>query len=493
MPSDAPIITRRPDHAAETPDPPSAYASHRKIHPKAVRGRYRRLKTWLGVVLLALFAILPWLRWDRGPGLPDQAVLFDLGSQRFYIFALQLWPQHVYYITGVMIIASIGLFLATALGGRVWCGFTCPQTVWTDLFVWVERRVEGDRGDRIRLDKHPWTAGWLAKKTIKHAGWLAISLVTGFIGIAYLTDAPSLATDLLRFDAPALAAGSVLFIAACTYAMAGFMREQMCFYVCPWPRIQAAMLDEESQVVTYQDWRGEGRAPLRKSEGWDTRTHKGFGDCIDCGQCVHVCPTGIDIRDGIQMECIGCGLCVDACNDVMARIGRPGDLIRFDTLTAQAAKAAGTTPARYRLIRPRTIVYGLMLVVVGGVMAIALAMKSSNDVSVLRDRAPLFVTLTDGRIQNAYTIKIANMSLMDRHYRLSLSSLPQASLSLSGDGTETGELSLSARANAVETYRIQVRVPQSALPDSSTPVTVVLTPDSGAGQPARHDSVFLAP
>lgn len=501
MPSDAPIVTRRPDHATVPPEqaptpgpaPGPAYAPHRKIHPKAVRGRYRRVKTLLGVVLLALFAVIPWLRWDRGPGLPDQAVLFDLGSQRFYIFALQLWPQHVYYITGVMILAAIGLFLATALGGRVWCGFTCPQTVWTDLFVWVERRVEGDRGDRIRLDRHPWTAGWLAKKTVKHAAWLAVSLVTGFLGIAYLTDAPTLAVDLLRFDASALAAGSVLFIAACTYAMAGFMREQMCFYVCPWPRIQAAMLDEDSLVVTYQDWRGEGRAPLRKSEGWDTRTHQGFGDCIDCGQCVQVCPTGIDIRDGIQMECIGCGLCVDACNDVMARIDRPGDLIRFDTLTSQAAKATAAPPPRYRLIRPRTIVYGLMLVVVGGVMTIALALRSSNDISVLRDRAPLFVTLNDGRIQNAYTIKIANMSLVERHYRLTLAGLPQASLSLSGDGTEAGALSLSARANAVETYRIQVRVPHAALTDSSTPVTVTLTPDSDAGQPVRHDSVFLAP
>ena len=514
MPSDAPTITRRPsgskDHSSVPQEPQSPYASHRKIHPKAVRGRFRRLKSGLGAVLLALFALLPFLRWDRGPGVPDQAVLFDLGSQRFYIFAVQLWPQHVYYITGVMIIAAIGLFLATALGGRVWCGFTCPQTVWTDLFVWIERRVEGDRTDRIRLDKQPWTARWLAKKAVKHAAWLAISAVTGFLSIAYLTDAPTLAVELLRFDASALAAGSVLFMAASTYLMAGFMREQMCFYVCPWPRIQAAMLDEDSLVVTYQDWRGEGRAPLRKSEGWDTRNRMGFGDCIDCGQCVQVCPTGIDIRDGIQMECIGCGLCVDACNDVMARIGRPGDLIRFDTLTAQAAKAAAITetakaaaiteaakatavpPPRYRLLRPRTIVYGLMLVVVGGAMAIALALKPSNDIAVLRDRAPLFVALSDGRIQNAYTIKIANMSLADRQYRLTLSGLPQASLGLSGESGEAGELALSARANGVETYRIQVRVPRSALAGASTPLAFTLTPEP-AGEPVRHDSVFLAP
>ncbi len=513
MPSDAPLITRRPEHAA-APAPASAYASHRKIHPKDVRGRYRRLKTVLGAVLLALFALLPWLRWDRGPDAPDQAVLFDLDGQRFYMFAVQLWPQQVYYITGIMIIASIGLFLATAVGGRVWCGFTCPQTVWTDLFVWVERQVEGDRGARIRLDQHPWTANWLAKKAVKHTAWLAIAFVTGFLGIAYLTDAPTLAADLLQFDASALAVGSILFMTACTYLMAGFMREQMCFYVCPWPRIQAAMLDEESLVVTYQDWRGEGRAPLRKNEGWDTRRHQGLGDCIDCGQCVQVCPTGIDIRNGIQMECIGCGLCVDACNDVMARIGQPGDLIRFDTLTAQAAKAANTThaakaanlthaakavvtpPPRYRLLRPRTIVYSLMLVVVSGAMAIALAFKPSNDIAVLRDRAPLFVTLSDGRIQNAYTIKIANMSLTGRHYRLTLSGLPQASLGLSGEGGEVNELALSARANAVDTYRIQVRVPQAALSAPSTPLTLTLTPDalSGpAGEPVRHDSVFLAP
>ena len=496
MPSDAPTITRRPskskDHSPAAQEPQSDYASHRKIHPKSVRGRYRRMKTGLGAVLLALFALLPFLRWDRGPGVPDQAVLFDLGSQRFYIFAVQLWPQHVYYITGVMIVAAIGLFLATALGGRVWCGFTCPQTVWTDLFVWVERRVEGDRTDRIRLDKEPWTARWLAKKAVKHAAWLAISAVTGFLSVAYLTDAPTLALDLLYFDAPTLAAGSVLFMAACTYLMAGFMREQMCFYVCPWPRIQAAMLDEDSLVVTYQDWRGEGRAPLRKSEGWDTRTHKGIGDCIDCGQCVQVCPTGIDIRNGIQMECIGCGLCVDACNDVMARIGRPGDLIRFDTLTAQTAKATAAPPPRFRLLRPRTIVYGLMLVVVGGAMAIALALKPSNDIAVLRDRAPLFVTLSDGRIQNAYTIKIANMSLVDRQYRLTLSGLPQASLGLSGESGEAGELVLSARGNAVETYRIQVRVPQSVLAGASTPLAFTLTP-APSGEPVRHDSVFLAP
>ncbi|MBP2300656.1 cytochrome c oxidase accessory protein FixG [Azospirillum picis] len=493
-----PHITRRPDQLARppspqaAPEPAAAYASHRKIHPKSVRGRYRHLKTGLGWALLALFALLPWLRWDRGQGVPDQAVLFDLGSQRFYIFAVELWPQQIYYMTGVMILAAIGLFLATALGGRVWCGFSCPQTVWTDLFVWVERKVEGDRGARIRLDQRPWTAGWVAKKAVKHAFWLGISLLTGFVGITYLTDAPTLAADLLGFRASALATGSVLFVAVSTYLMAGFMREQMCFYVCPWPRIQAAMLDEDSVVVTYQEWRGEGRAPLRKSESWDTRRDQGLGDCIDCGQCVQVCPTGIDIRNGIQMECISCGLCVDACNDVMARIGRPGDLIRFDTLTAQAAKATGTPAPRYRLLRPRTIVYGLMLVVVGGAMAIGLALRPNSDISILRDRAPLFVTLSDGRVQNAYTIKISNMTLAERTYRLTLAGPAGARIAVAGQDGEATEVLLSARADAVETYRIQVRIPRDALSEPSTPLTLTMAPDT-SGSPVNQATVFLAP
>ncbi|PWC36098.1 cytochrome c oxidase accessory protein CcoG [Azospirillum sp. TSO35-2] len=499
MLSDPTRITRRPVPADPAPlPPPISYASRPRIHPKAVRGHYRRIKTALAAVLLALFAVLPWLRWERGPHAPNQAVLFDLGNQRFYLFSVELWPQQIYYITGVMIIAAIGLFLMTALGGRVWCGFTCPQTVWTDLFVWVERRIEGDRSARIRLDQQPWTLRRLAQKAAKHSIWLLIAFATGGVSVFYLTDAPTLVVDLLHADAPALAVGSILFMTGSTYLMAGFMREQMCFYVCPWPRIQAAMLDEESLVVTYQDWRGEGRAPLRKSQGWDTRAHQGFGDCIDCDQCVQVCPTGIDIRDGIQMECISCGLCIDACNDVMARIGRPGDLIRFDTQAAQSAKAVAVPPAPYRLIRPRTIVYSLMLVVVGGMMAIGLALRPNADISILRDRAPLFVTLSDGRIQNAYTIKISNMTLGERHYRLTVSGPAEARLSLAGDGAERSELALSARANAVETYRIQVRVPQTALSRPSTPLIVTLAPEPAAGsaarpEPVRHDTVFLAP
>jgi len=294
---------------------------------------------------------------------------------------------------------------------------------------------------------------------------------------------------------------SGVFIAASTYAMAGFMREQMCLYVCPWPRIQAAMIDDDSQVVTYQAWRGEGRAPLRKSQTETERKAEGLGDCIDCGACVHVCPTGIDIRDGLQMDCIGCGLCVDACNDVMTRVGRPGDLILFDTETAQASKAVGAAPATARFVRPRTIVYTLVMVVVVGLMVISVLLKPSADIAILRDRAPLFVQLTDGRVQNAYTVKISNMTRETRRYRLTLQGLSGAALASAGDTGERDSLILTAQPSSVATYRVYARVPTAALSAASLPVTFDLrVEDDGASgknaEPrggARHDSVFLSP
>ncbi len=468
------------------------YAAHRKIHPKSVKGRFRRLKWWLSAVFLALYLVLPWMRWDRGPGLPDQAVLFDLEAQRFYLFGAELWPQQVYIMTGAMILAAVGLFLATAVAGRVWCGFACPQTVWTDLFVWVEAWVEGDRGARIRLDKGPRDGAYVMKKTVKHALWLAISAVTGVTALLYFTDAPGFVADAAGFAASPLVLGWMAFMTGSTYLMAGFMREQMCLYVCPWPRIQAAMLDDDSLVVTYQGWRGEGRAPLRKDQSHADRQAMGLGDCIDCGACVHVCPTGIDIRDGLQMDCISCGLCVDACNDVMARIGQPGNLIRFDTQTAQTVKAArkAETPAvPTRFVRPRTIVYTLLLVTVSGVTAMGLALRPTADVTVLRDRAPLFVTLSDGRVQNSYTVKLSNMTPQPQSFRLSLSGIPGAAATVAGSAEGSAPV-LTAGADRVETVRVHVRVAAGLPP--STPLTVTLT-DTATGRTHSADTVFLAP
>ncbi len=471
----------------------SLYKKHSKVYPRAVSGTFRRLK-WVAVfALLGIYYILPWVRWDRGGHAPDQAVLLDLANRRFYLFFVELWPQQIYYLTGALIVAAIGLFLATALAGRLWCGYACPQTVWTDLFVWVERKIEGDRGERIRLDQQPW--GWdkFRKKATKNAIWLLISLLTGGAWIFYFTDAPTLVGEMLRFETSSTVLGFIGLFTGTTFILAGYAREQVCLYMCPWPRFQSAMTDEESLIVTYEEWRGEGRAPIRKSQTWEERQAAGHGDCIDCFACVQVCPTGIDIRDGMQMGCIGCGLCVDACNEVMHKIGRPGELVRFDTQLNQVSQATAGKRVPVRLIRPRTILYAAMMSVVVGLIAAGLALKPGLDISVLRDRAPLYVALSDGSIRNAYTFKISNMTRDPRDYVLTVGGLAGAELAAAGEdqGKITTGLHLSAAPDSVATYRIFVTAPTSSLHGASMELTFTLT--SANGEAARYSTVFMGP
>ncbi|MBP2303260.1 cytochrome c oxidase accessory protein CcoG [Azospirillum picis] len=470
------------------------FETQKKIHPKAVKGLYRRLKTITFSVLLALFFIAPWIRWERGPDAPAQAVLFDLTTPRFFLFWIEIWPQEIYYLTGILIVAALGLFLATALAGRVWCGFACPHTVWTDLFVWIERTFEGDRAERIRLDKQPWTARKILRKAGKHAGWMALSLVTGFGFLAYFTDAPTLLRDLVTFEASYEAVSFFAIFAGMTYIMAGWTREQMCMYMCPWPRIQSAMLDEHSLVVTYQADRGNNRGPKRKSQSWDERRAQGFGDCIDCGQCVQVCPMGIDVRTGEQADCINCGLCVDACDSIMIQQGLPTRLIAFDSLAAQDTRAAGST-YNWRLIRPRVIVYALLMLVIGGAMAWSFALRPSLNITILRDRAPLFVTLSDGSIRNAYTFKVANKTRQNRAYTLSVDGIAGAEIKVIGEAEDEGSAhtaALSADADSVATYRVYVTAPRSAVTAASLPLTFRLADTANADKDSR-DSVFMGP
>ncbi len=470
------------------------YESHKTIHPKAVKGLYRRLKTVTFSVLLALFFIAPWIRWERGPEAPAQAVLFDLTTPRFFLFWIEIWPQEIYYLTGLLIVAALGLFLATALAGRVWCGFACPHTVWTDLFVWIERIFEGDRAERIRMEKQPWTMRKALRKAGKHAGWLSLSLVTGFGFLAYFTDAPVLLHDLATFQASYEATSFFAIFVGMTYVMAGWAREQMCMYMCPWPRIQTAMLDEHSLVVTYQADRGDNRGPKRKSQNWDERRAQGFGDCIDCGQCVQVCPMGIDVRTGEQADCINCGLCVDACDSIMIQQGLPTRLIAFDSLAAQDTRASGKT-YQWRLIRPRIIVYALLMLVIGGAMAWSFALRPSLNITVLRDRAPLFVTLSDGTIRNAYTFKVANKTRQDRSYTLSVVGLPNAEIKVIGeaeDETAAHTATISAAPDSVATYRVYVTAPRTAVTSTSLPLTFQLS-DTGSNEKNSHDSVFMGP
>ncbi|WP_051341335.1 cytochrome c oxidase accessory protein CcoG [Azospirillum halopraeferens] len=471
----------------------SLYAKHSKIYPKSVVGRFRNLKWAAVAVLLGIYYALPWLRWDRGPNAPDQAVLLDLPGRRFYLFFIELWPQQIYYLTGALIVASIGLFLATAVAGRLWCGYACPQTVWTDLFVWVERLVEGERGERIRLDKGKWTFDKLRKKALKNLIWILISLATGGAWIFYFVDAPTFMGELLRFEASSTAVGFILLFTGTTYLLAGFAREQVCIYMCPWPRFQSAMIDEDSLVVTYEEWRGERRGHVRKSQTWEERQAEGYGDCIDCHACYHACPTGVDIRNGSQLACIGCGLCIDACDEVMIKIGRPTGLVRFDTHNNQVAAAAGTPPVGMRLLRPRTIIYTLMLTVVSAMIVAGLVFKPSLDVSVLRDRAPLFVALSDGSIRNAYTIKISNMTRDPRAYTLTVVDLAGARLAVAGEDQtdEAAAVHLTAAPDTVATYRIFVTVPRGALHDTSRPLNFTLT--AASGEAVTYETVFMGP
>ena len=463
------------------------YADRVRVYPKRVQGLFRRIK-WAGlIVLLAIYYLGPWIRWDRGPNAPDQAVLVDMPGRRAYFFWIEIWPQEVYYLTGLLLLAAIGLFLVTSIGGRVWCGFTCPQTVWTDLFMWVERLIEGDRSARIRLDKAPFSASKATKKALKHGAWLLISAATGGAWIMYFDDAPTVTVAILTGQASFAVYFFFGLFTATTYLLAGWAREQVCTYMCPWPRFQAALLDQDSYVVTYEKWRGEPRGPHKKGTSWEGR-----GDCIACNQCVAVCPMGIDIRDGLQLECIGCGLCIDACNTVMDRIERPRELITLDSERNQGRRIAGQ-PAIHRFIRPRTIIYAAILLVLSAGLLIALTARASVDVNVLHDRNPLFVTLSDGGIRNGYTIKILNKSREPGRYELTLAGLDDATLAVLGqEGQASEKIVLTAKPDAVTTYRIYVTVPAAALESDSATLSLVLEdPASGAG--GTYDTVFRGP
>ncbi len=464
------------------------YASRVKVYPKLVHGTFRRLKWLVMAVTLAIYYVTPWLRWDRGPNLPDQAVLLDFPSRRFYFFFLEIWPQEFYYITGLLILAALGLFLVTSVAGRVWCGYTCPQTVWTDLFIHVERFFEGDRAKRIRLDKSPWSMGKLARKTGKHFTWILIALATGGAWVFYFADAPTLAGQLATFDAPAAAYLFIGLFAATTYLLGGIAREQVCIYMCPWPRIQGAMFDEESLLVSYKDDRGEKRGPHKKGTSWEGR-----GDCIDCGQCVAACPMGIDIRDGMQLECIQCALCIDACNEIMDKVERPRGLIGYDTFRNQERRRAGETP-KLDILRPRTILYSAVLVFVAGIMLFALSNRSTLDVSVLADRNPLFVQLSDGSVRNGYQVKIVNKEHSERIYRVSIEGLDKAILTRPAlAGEETGTVTVGA--DKLENLRFFVTLPGDgvkALNGGEADFDFVVT-DLENGTTATRQTTFRGP
>lgn len=420
-----------------------------RIHPKRVWGRFRQLKWGAMIVLLAIYYLAPFLRWDRGPHVPDQAILIDMPSRRAYFFMFEIWPQEVYILTGILILSAIALFFVTSLFGRVWCGYACPQTVWADLFVWVERLVQGDRTKRMRLAKAPWSLQKIGQYALTHALWLIIGLFTGGAWVLYFNDAPTLLSGLMVGELHSGVAIWVIGLTFSTYFMAGFARENVCTYYCPYSRFQSAMFDKDSMIIGYDESRGEKRGKHKKGDSWEGRGH-----CIDCHQCVDVCPMGIDIRDGLQMQCIACGLCIDACDTIMEKIDLPKGLVRYDTLNNQQARAEGKPEASH-IIRPRTIYYSIVLTLVGCLILYSLLFRQEHSLTALHDRNPLFVTLSDGSVRNGYDIKILNKTHDDQVYQLTVAGLDalETRVQAAGDASITN---LPVFANSVGQFRLFV-------------------------------------
>ncbi len=461
----------------------SLYAERVKVHPQRIAGRFRTIKWVVLIGLLAIYYLVPWLRWDRGPNAPDQAVLVDMAGRRAYFFWIEIWPQEVYYLAGLLILAAIGLFLVTSVAGRVWCGFTCPQTVWTDLYMLVERWIEGDRNRRMKLDAEPWSVRKVGLKLAKHGAWLLIALATGGAWIMYFNDAPTVLREIFTGQASLGIYGFTALFTATTYLLAGWAREQVCIYMCPWARFQSALFDEHTLLVTYADWRGEKRGHAKRDADFSQRGH-----CIDCEMCVRVCPTGIDIRDGQQMACIGCGLCVDACNSIMDKIGLPRDLISYDSLADQAALARKEAPPALRLIRPRTIIYATLLALAGAAMLTSLLLRSHLDVTVQADRAPLVVTLANGDIQNAYTMKISNKVRAPAEYDVRVTGIEGLSFKIVGREAEP----IVVKGDSVGTFRLLLRASRGTLSRKSTPIEITVV-DANSKEVSSHDAVFSAP
>jgi len=511
--SDIPHLDVEPVNAKR--NRPPLYAARKKIFPKRVTGQFRRFKWLVMLITLGIYYLTPWIRWDRGPYAPDQAVLIDLANRRFYFFFIEIWPQEFIYIAGLLVMAGIGLFLITATIGRAWCGYTCPQTVWVDLFLAVERLIEGDRNARIKLNQGPWTAEKILKRVTVHSSWLIIGLLTGGAWIFYFADAPSLLRDFVTGQAPVVAYTTVAILTATTYIFGGLMREQVCTYMCPWPRIQGAMLDENSLTVTYNDWRGEPRSLHAKKAAAAGQV---VGDCVDCNACVAVCPMGIDIRDGQQLECITCALCIDACDNVMDKLGKPRGLISYATLgdynanmaLATAGGASAIDPrrvknadgtlsekvARFRwgnIFRLRTLIYSSIMLVISAGMLFALLTRDRLELNVLHDRNPQFVVLSDGSIRNGYTVKLLNMIPQPRDVVLSIEGLQNAiMMSPEMDHSEGDKLQVRVEPDRLRELHIFVRQDADAAADDDQTFYFVIE-DADGGERAEYRAKFLRP
>jgi len=394
-------------------DSGALYVAQQKVYPREVTGRFRRLRTVAATGLLGLFYGLAWLQWNG-----HQAVLFDLPARKFYIFGLTFLPQDFFFLTWLLVMAALSLFFFTALAGRLWCGYACPQTVWTDVFVWMERITEGNRAQRMKLDKGPWTFNKLWRKTAKQILWVGFALFTGFTFVGYFTPIHQLLTEVLNYRTGPWETFWVLFYGFATYGNAGFLREQVCKYMCPYARFQSAMFDKNTLIITYDEARGEPRGSRQRGLAYKA---EGLGDCIDCTLCVQACPTGIDIRKGLQYECIACAACIDACDGVMDKMGYQRGLVRYSTQAAMEGNAP-------HILRPRTLIYGALLLMLFSGFVYAVTHRDLVQTDVLRDRNALYRELDDGRIENVYTVHVINKDNAAHDFKFAIEQLPDATI-----------------------------------------------------------------
>jgi len=461
----------------------SLYAARKKVYPREQSGRFQSLRALASIVLLGLFYGVAWLPWDG-----RQAVLFDLPARKFHVFGLTFWPQDFHLLALLMVIAALTLFFFTALAGRLWCGYACPQTVWTDLFIRIERWTEGDRMARMKLDRGPWHRDRVLRSTAKQVLWVTLALWTGFTFVGYFTPVRELGTAVVALATGPWETFWILFYGLATYGNAGYLREQVCMYMCPYARFQSAMFDDRTLLIAYDEKRGEQRGARKRG---DDHQAKGLGDCIDCTLCVQVCPTGIDIRDGLQYECIACAACVDACDSVMDKVGYPRGLIRYTDANALSGAARP-------LLRKRTVVYGALLVALTGLWIAGVALRPAVALDVLRDRNALY-RLDDGVVENVYLLKVINRDARDHRYDVSASGLAGLEVEVARHEADTvdGAAVLDARslvvgAGSVGNVAVRVRAPRNAVAGSRS-IEIAIAAADAPEQRAREITRFFAP
>ena len=450
--------------------PESYYVAEQKVYPREVSGRFARLRTLAVWVLLGLFYLMPWVDWNG-----RQAILFDLPARKFYVFGLVLWPQDFIFLTAVMVIAAVSLFFFTAIGGRLWCGYACPQTVWTETFLWMERFAEGDRSERMKLDKAPWSVRKLSRKALKQFLWIGFALWTGVTFVGFFTPIDLLVHKIVTLTVGPWEGFWSLFYGFATYGNAGYLREQVCKYMCPYARFQSAMFDRDTMIVTYDAERGEPRGPRRKGV---VPQPGALGACVDCTWCVQVCPTGIDIRKGLQNECIACAACIDACDTVMDKVGYPRGLIRYTTQNALEHKPT-------RVLRPRIAIYAVMLLALVTLFAVGLARRMPLEVDVSRDRNALYRLLDDGLVENVYNVKILNKTEQAHRYAVSVHGAGELSLDPAPAVFEVG---------SGEVFPVALRVRRPAYePEGGQTISFHVEATDDASLRARTSARFLAP